>query len=233
MFINTQFAKDEGKYVEERKLRVILTSPPGSPTLSPIKGDLKQGKVHEASILDGQVFGGVETLPQHNMVRETFIFSKCWILSYSLPCSHFLIISPSLVLTCFGIYQVTEDAKFGVVNSVESKPSKETELSPAKHVELKLKKEEELKQAKDVGLKLPKYEELEAIKDVDLKSTNAVHVESAKDVELKPAGVVELKPSEDLLLKLAKDVEVDKAQVVEDLKLAKDVEEMKSKLLEL
>ncbi|XP_050384125.1 vesicle-associated protein 2-2-like [Argentina anserina] len=204
----SMFAKDEGKYVEERKLRVILISPPNSPILSPIKGDLKQGQVHEASVLDNQVFGGVETVPQHKMV--------------------------------------TGDVKFRVVNSEESKPTKESEVKPAKHVELEIRQEEELTQGKDVGLKLPKYEELEAIKDVESKATNAVHIEPAKDVELKSAKVVELEPakdmnakivesksSEDLLLKLSKDVDADKAQVVEGLKLVKDIKEMKSKLLEL
>lgn len=65
----SQFAKDDGKYVEEKKLRVILISPPDSPTLSPIKVDLKQGQGHEALMLNDQVFGGVETLPQQKMVR--------------------------------------------------------------------------------------------------------------------------------------------------------------------
>ncbi|XP_062005233.1 vesicle-associated protein 2-2-like [Rosa rugosa] len=200
----SMFAKDEGKYVEEKKLRVILFSPPDSPILSPIKVDLKQGQGNEASILNDQVFGGVETLPQHKMV--------------------------------------TKDVKFRVVNSEESKPSKDTEVKPAKHVELKLRKEEELKPAKAVELKLPKYEEVKAIKDVESRPTYAtdvepardvVELEPAKDMELKPAKNVELKPSEDLLLKLAKEQEADKAQVVENLKLVKDIEEMKSKLLEL
>ncbi|XP_040373114.1 vesicle-associated protein 2-2 isoform X1 [Rosa chinensis] len=199
----SMFAKDEGKHVEEKKLRVILMSPPDSPILSPIKVDLKQGQGNEASILNDQVFGGVETLPQHKMV--------------------------------------TKDVKFRVVNSEESKPSKVTEVKPAKHVELKLRKEEELKPAKAVELKLPKYEEVKAINDVESRPTYATDMEPARDVELEPVDVVELepakdmelKPSEDLLLKLAKEQEADKAQVVENLKLVKDIEEMKSKLLEL
>ncbi|PRQ60877.1 hypothetical protein RchiOBHm_Chr0c30g0501251 [Rosa chinensis] len=178
-------------------------SPPDSPILSPIKVDLKQGQGNEASILNDQVFGGVETLPQHKMV--------------------------------------TKDVKFRVVNSEESKPSKVTEVKPAKHVELKLRKEEELKPAKAVELKLPKYEEVKAINDVESRPTYATDMEPARDVELEPVDVVELepakdmelKPSEDLLLKLAKEQEADKAQVVENLKLVKDIEEMKSKLLEL
>lgn len=69
----SQFAKDEGKYVEEKKLRVFYISPPDSPMLSPIKVDLKQGQGHEASMLNDPVFSGVETLPPHKMVRETFL----------------------------------------------------------------------------------------------------------------------------------------------------------------
>ncbi|KAL6132611.1 hypothetical protein ACLB2K_064851 [Fragaria x ananassa] len=207
----SMFAKDEGKYVEEKKLRVFYISPPDSPMLSPIKVDLKQGQGHEASMLNDPVFSGVETLPPHKMVSK--------------------------------------DGKFRAVNSEESKPSKETEVKPAKHVEMKVRKEEELKPAEAVELKPTKYEALEATEDVESKSTNAADMEPAKDVELKSAKVVELepakdmelnhaknvemKPSEALLLKRVKDVEADKAHVVEDLKLVKDIEEMKSKLLEL
>ena len=40
MFIS-QFAKD-GRYIEEKKLRVILVSPPNSPIHSPVNGTAKQ-----------------------------------------------------------------------------------------------------------------------------------------------------------------------------------------------
>ncbi|XP_021891213.1 vesicle-associated protein 2-2 isoform X2 [Carica papaya] len=45
----SMFAKDDGRYVEENKLKVVLVSPPHSPPLSPVKGTLKQGPIYEAS----------------------------------------------------------------------------------------------------------------------------------------------------------------------------------------
>lgn len=47
------FAKD-GKYVEEKKLRVILVSPPNSPILSPVNGTLKQVQVYDVPIPEEQ-----------------------------------------------------------------------------------------------------------------------------------------------------------------------------------
>ncbi|KAH9683247.1 Vesicle-associated protein 2-2 [Citrus sinensis] len=44
------FAKDSGKYVEEKKLRVILMSPPQSPVLLPRNGELKQDSSPETSL---------------------------------------------------------------------------------------------------------------------------------------------------------------------------------------
>ena len=44
-----QFSKGSGKHVEEKKLKVVLISPPSSPVLLPVNGDLKQdshGQVH-------------------------------------------------------------------------------------------------------------------------------------------------------------------------------------------
>lgn len=47
------FAKD-GKYVEEKKLRVILVSPPNSPILSPVNGKPKQVQVFDVPISEEQ-----------------------------------------------------------------------------------------------------------------------------------------------------------------------------------
>lgn len=199
----SMFAKDDGKYIEEKKLRVILISPPDSPTLSPIKVDLKQGQGHEALMLNDQVFGGVETLPQQKMFAKDVKF-RAVNSEESKP---------------------SKDTEVKPAKPVELKLTKDEELKPAKDVELKLPKYEELKPVKDVESKPTNAVDMEPAKDVELKP--------AKDMELKPAKNVELKPSEDLQLKLAKDVALDTAKVVEDLKLVKDIEEMKSKLNEL
>ncbi|CAL9003499.1 unnamed protein product [Prunus brigantina] len=205
----SMFAKDDGKYIEEKKLRVTLISPPNSPLLSPIKVDLKQGLGHEA--LNDQVFGGVAILPQQNMntkdAKFTSVNSK-----ESKPIT---------------------DAELKPAKDVELKPAKGVELKPAKVVELKPAKDVELKPAKDVELRPEKDVELRPEKYVELRPAKDVELRPAKDVELKPTQDVELKPSKAVELKLARDVELNAEKIVEDLKLVKDIQEIKSKLNEL
>ncbi|KAH9765588.1 Vesicle-associated protein 2-2 [Citrus sinensis] len=57
------FAKDSGKYVEEKKLRVILMSPPQSPVLLPRNGELKQDSSPETSLQKDRALSGVENIP--------------------------------------------------------------------------------------------------------------------------------------------------------------------------
>nr|DAD33456.1 TPA_asm: hypothetical protein HUJ06_012307 [Nelumbo nucifera] len=64
------FTKDNGRYIEENKLRVVLVSPPRSPVLLPVNGALKQELNNEPSILKGQVMSGDENLPPLCMVLE-------------------------------------------------------------------------------------------------------------------------------------------------------------------
>lgn len=63
-----QFSKDEGRYVEENKLRVSLISPPRSPDLSPINGTFKQG-LSEAPFEKEQGLSGVDIFYSEPMVR--------------------------------------------------------------------------------------------------------------------------------------------------------------------
>ncbi|PQQ11457.1 vesicle-associated protein 2-2 isoform X3 [Prunus yedoensis var. nudiflora] len=205
----SMFAKDDGKYIEEKKLRVTLISPPNSPMLSPIKVDLKQGLGHEA--LKDQVFGGVAILPQQKMVTKDAKFTS-------------VDSKESKPIT---------DAELKPAKDVELKPAKGEELKPAKVVELKPAKDVELKPAKDVELKPAKDVELRPEKDVELRPAKDVELRPTKDVELKPTKDVELKPSKAVELKLARDVELNAEKIVEDLKLVKDIQEIKSKLNEL
>lgn len=65
-----QFAKDSGKYVEEKKLRVILMSPPQSPVLLPRNGELKQDSSPETSLQKDRALSGVENIPPGDGVRD-------------------------------------------------------------------------------------------------------------------------------------------------------------------
>ncbi|XP_061994963.1 vesicle-associated protein 2-2-like [Rosa rugosa] len=60
---SSMFAKDSGKYVEEKKLRVVLTSPPTSPAFLPVNGELKQDLCYETSVEKDRVPNGVENIP--------------------------------------------------------------------------------------------------------------------------------------------------------------------------
>ncbi|CAL5400649.1 unnamed protein product [Camellia sinensis] len=60
------FAKDDVRYVEENKLKVVLVSPPNSPVLSPINRTLKQVPAYEPSILKDQVLRKFESLTQRH-----------------------------------------------------------------------------------------------------------------------------------------------------------------------
>ncbi|XP_020422260.1 vesicle-associated protein 2-2 isoform X2 [Prunus persica] len=203
----SMFAKDDGKYIEEKKLRVTLISPPNSPMLSPIKVDLKQGLGHEA--LNDQVFGGVAILPQQNMqvtrdAKFTSVNSK-----ESKPIT---------------------DAELKPAKDVELKPAKDVELKPAKGVELKPAKVVELKPAKDVELRPEKDVELRPEKDVELRPAKDVELKPTQDVELKPSKAVELKLARDVELnaekivedlKLVKDIQEIKSKLNElELKLS-------------
>lgn len=58
-----QFAKDTGKYVEEKKLKVVLISPPSSPVLLPVNGDIKQDPSNQINVLKDRVPSGIENIP--------------------------------------------------------------------------------------------------------------------------------------------------------------------------
>lgn len=71
MFILLQFAKDSEKYIEEKKLRVVLISPPSSPVLLPVavNGETKQDlSTNEIHVQKDRVPSGVENIPPPSMV---------------------------------------------------------------------------------------------------------------------------------------------------------------------
>ncbi|XP_021808619.1 vesicle-associated protein 2-2-like [Prunus avium] len=64
------FSKDSGKYIEEKKLRVVLISPPSSPVFVPINGESKQDPCYENSVKKDRVLSGVENIPPPHGVAE-------------------------------------------------------------------------------------------------------------------------------------------------------------------
>ncbi|PPR92592.1 hypothetical protein GOBAR_AA28077 [Gossypium barbadense] len=61
------FSKESGKHIEEKKLKVYL-SPPNSPILTAINGDLKQDIGHETSSPRDKARDGVENIPPSQKV---------------------------------------------------------------------------------------------------------------------------------------------------------------------
>ncbi|KHG16837.1 Vesicle-associated 2-2 -like protein [Gossypium arboreum] len=66
------FSKESGKHIEEKKLKVYL-SPPNSPVLTAINGDLKQDIGHETSSPRDKARHGVENIPPSQKVAEDFM----------------------------------------------------------------------------------------------------------------------------------------------------------------
>lgn len=64
------FAKDSGKYIEEKKLRVVLIGPAHSPVLLPLNGLLKQDPCHEIFSQKDQLLSGVENTPPAHVVAK-------------------------------------------------------------------------------------------------------------------------------------------------------------------
>ncbi|KAI4317653.1 hypothetical protein L6164_025507 [Bauhinia variegata] len=62
------FARDSGNHIEEKKLRVVLISPPSSPVLLPVNGETKQD--NEMSMQKEKVPIGVENIPPPLRVSE-------------------------------------------------------------------------------------------------------------------------------------------------------------------
>ncbi|KAL3727505.1 hypothetical protein ACJRO7_032267 [Eucalyptus globulus] len=58
--LNFKFDKESGKYIEERKIKVVLTSPVESPSLLPNYGDQKQDSSSETTIPKDISSAGVE-----------------------------------------------------------------------------------------------------------------------------------------------------------------------------
>ncbi|XVE65682.1 hypothetical protein DITRI_Ditri08aG0019300 [Diplodiscus trichospermus] len=63
------FSKESGKRVEE-KLKVFLTSPPHSPILAAINGELRQDSSHETSSPTDRGWNGIENIPPPQMVAD-------------------------------------------------------------------------------------------------------------------------------------------------------------------
>ncbi|EXC03122.1 Vesicle-associated protein 2-2 [Morus notabilis] len=73
---SAMFLKDGEKCVEEKKLRVVLISPPPSPVLVPRNGEAKQDPYTETSVQKDKVMSGAENIPPSLKNVEGFELAK-------------------------------------------------------------------------------------------------------------------------------------------------------------
>ncbi|KAL8166405.1 hypothetical protein V2J09_007904 [Rumex salicifolius] len=64
------FSKEDGKYIEERKLKVVILSPPHSPELSPMNGKVKQVPPVEDSVVADELLNLRERHSQNEVDEE-------------------------------------------------------------------------------------------------------------------------------------------------------------------
>ncbi|KAB5529374.1 hypothetical protein DKX38_019455 [Salix brachista] len=201
----SMFAKDNGKHVEEVKMRVALISPPESPVLSPINGVLKQGPFFEPSVLKDPVENRVEILATPQTIAKSSEFKMT--NGHELNTAKDAELKPKkdgiddqeLKPKKDGIHDKELKPKRDGIQDQESKLSNETVWLPNIDVviekELKLEQDEQLKQDKD--------------------AINNEHFKLADDMESPPS---------------LKNEEFITVNAMEELKLASDIEEVKSKL---
>ncbi|KAH7513274.1 hypothetical protein FEM48_Zijuj12G0182800 [Ziziphus jujuba var. spinosa] len=67
------FAKDSGRYIEEKKLKVALISPPPSPLLIQNNAETKQSLHCESSVQKDRLVRGVENIPPPHKVTESLV----------------------------------------------------------------------------------------------------------------------------------------------------------------
>lgn len=119
------FTKDGDKYIEETKLRVVLTCPPHSPMLLPVNGILKHEPTNDTSVPKDKLQSRVENLPPSQTLVKHIEDAEI-------------------------IANAEEDRLPNVVENVKSVPAKNDKLKPDKDKDFKPDKYEETRQVKDV-----------------------------------------------------------------------------------
>ncbi|KAL5566994.1 hypothetical protein UlMin_030158 [Ulmus minor] len=230
----SMFVKD-GKYVEEKKLKVILISPPNSPTLSPINGTMKQEVDRDAS--KDHSLSGVGKQHQVSRPLENVKLKPMKDAELKVPVNDVELKAP---LNDVDLKAPLNDVDLKApVNDVDLKvPVNDVDLkAPVNDVDLKVP-------VYDVDFKAPVYGvdlkwpvqdvELKPVKDVELKLVKDVELEPANNEDFKPVKEEELKTVKEVNeLKPKKDVKLKTVDDVEAWSLVKDIEEIKSKLSDL
>ncbi|XP_052192993.1 vesicle-associated protein 2-2 [Diospyros lotus] len=209
---SSMFSRDDGRYIDENKLRVVLVSPPNSPVLSPIGRSFIQVPDGEASILTEQVMRKVESIRPHQAIPED-------IEEATMENDHE--VKPAKVVEYKPMEAVEEQVK-----DVEYRTTKDAE-EQEKSLEYGIPKDVE-QPAKDDPAPNVEYKTLKEVYD----PLNDVEDKTVKDV-VDPTKGMEHKSENDLEeQKLVKDIEEMKSKLNKlELKLS-EAEVTISKLAE-
>ncbi|KAK2632509.1 hypothetical protein EUGRSUZ_L01455 [Eucalyptus grandis] len=209
---SAMFAKDEGRYVEENKLRVSLISPPHSPDLSPINGTFTLG-LNEASVKKEEELSGVDFFYSEPMVAKPVDFIK--------------------ILNNGDLHvekDVKSEEKRNLAEVIVMKAAKDVKSEEKKNLE----EEIVVTTAKDVKLEeeknLPEETVMKAARDVKSEERESL----AEEIVMKAAKDVKSDDKnnlvEEIVVEKAKDVASQPFVTtnMEEVSLSRDVEEIKS-----
>ncbi|PSS10177.1 Vesicle-associated protein 2-2, N-terminally processed like [Actinidia chinensis var. chinensis] len=216
---SSMFAKDNGRYTEENKLRVILIRPTNSPILSPINGTLRQVPPYEASILKDQVLRKFESFTPQKTVTKDEEESKMKKSEVAKPAKDVEYITTKKVeVPAKDVEYETMKEVEVLAKTVEYTTTKDVE-GPAKTIEYETMKEVEepaktveYTTTKDVD-EPAKAVEYETMKDVEGAAKDLEH-ETTKEVE-EPAKTVEYTTMKDVVVP-TKDIEYETTKEVKE-----------------
>ncbi|XP_030467030.1 vesicle-associated protein 2-2-like [Syzygium oleosum] len=231
------FSKDEGRYVEENKLRVSLISPPHSPDLSPLIGTFKQG-LNEAPVKNEQEWSGVDFFCREPMVANAVEYIKIvnngdLHVEKDVKSEEKRNLAEEIVMKA--ARDVKSEEKRNLAEVIVMEAAKDVKSEEKKNLE----EEIVIKTAKDAKLEeeknLAEETVIKAARDVKSEerenSAEEVVMKAVKDAKSDDKKTL----AEEIVMEEAKDVELQQfvKTNVEEVSLSRDVEEIKSKLDEL
>ncbi|CAA2968851.1 vesicle-associated 2-2-like [Olea europaea subsp. europaea] len=173
------FAKDSKNYIEETKLRVVLTSPPQSPVLLPVNGVLKPEQSYHTLMQKDKLQLGVENSPPELLIKNVEDVKLAGIKESST--------SPKAV----------ETSKLF--------PTKDEGFSPSKEESRKVEDVEVAKsrQVEDVEVaKSRQVEDVEVTKSTEVEETEVTKARTDEEAETKSRHVEDVE-----VKRLSKDIQ--------------------------
>ncbi|GAB2277541.1 hypothetical protein Dimus_012251 [Dionaea muscipula] len=210
------FSKGDGKYVEEKKLKVILVSPSHSPELSPMNGTLRRLPSSEGIVEGDELLGRNESLVPSHMVKP-----------YSFP-------KIKKCNDCYLFMHVKSLAVEALVIAAERAYIKESSI-PSHALQRWNAVTEHMLKSKTItheDLMPVKNAESGQIKDAALEPFKVVEPDMFNELESKKwdHGMLLTMDNEEARMR---DIQSETVRDGEQLRLTKPVEEMKTRLHDL